>query len=148
MIREATVDDVVNCQELAEKFYHSRNTKGQFNGAYWAKYWYNLIQSGVGKILLRESVDNSIVEAIGYIQHPGHAGQPCVSTMFWFVEEEYYQGLAAGSLLKAFMDGPASNQETRIAILVDDGLPSTAAVLSRYGFFVYESVYLKEGQCQ
>lgn len=144
MIREATVDDVANCQELAEKFYHSRNTKGQFNGVYWAKYWYNLIRSGVGKILLREDSDGGVAEAIGYIEHPGNAGNPCVSTMFWFVYGEH-QGLAAGALFSAFMAGPAFQKEVRIALLIDSDLKRIASIISGHKFEPYEKIYLKEG---
>lgn len=145
MIREATVDDVANCQELAEKFYHSRNTKGQFNGVYWAKYWYNLIQSGVGKILLREDSNGGVAEAIGYIEHPGNAGNPCVSTMFWFVIDDS-QGLASGALLKAFVDGPASGKEARIALLIGSEIMKVASICCGHGFEAYEKVYLKEGK--
>jgi hypothetical protein len=63
--------------------------------------------------------------------------------MFWYVGDDP-QGLASGSLFKAFLDGPAKGRETRISLLVDGGLIGTSAVLSQSGFSMYEMVYLKE----
>jgi hypothetical protein len=144
MIRLAHVEDVLDCRMLAEKFFHDRNTKGKFDGKFFEQQWVNLLSSGVGSILLRESAEFKVVEAIGYIVHPGGSGSECVSTMFWYVGDDS-QGLASGALFRAFMDGPAMGRETRISLLIDGELIDVSNLLTQCGFTMYEMVYLKEG---
>jgi hypothetical protein len=143
MIRLAQVEDVLDCRILAEKFFFARNTKGKFSGEFFEGQWVGFLTTGIGNILLRESAEFKIVEAIGYIVHPGGNGAECVSTMFWYVDDDS-QGLAAGALFKAFLDGPAKDREIRISVLADERLIAVSDVLSQSGFSMYEMVYLKE----
>lgn len=147
MIRTAHVEDVLDCRILAEKFFFARNTKGKFSGEFFEGQWVGFLTTGIGNILLRESAEFKVVEAIGYIVHPGGNGAECVSTMFWYVDDDS-QGLAAGALFKAFLDGPAKDREIRISVLADERLIAVSDVLSQSGFSMYEMVYLKEATCQ
>ena len=147
MIRLAQVEDVLDCRILAEKFFFARNTKGKFSGKFFEGQWVGFLTTGIGNILLRESAEFKVVEAIGYIVHPGGNGAECVSTMFWYVDDDS-QGLAAGALFKAFLDGPAKDREIRISVLADERLIAVSDVLSQSGFSMYEMVYLKEATCQ
>lgn len=147
MIRLAQVEDVLDCRILAEKFFFARNTKGKFSGEFFEGQWVGFLTTGIGNILLRESAEFKVVEAIGYIVHPGGNGAECVSTMFWYVDDDS-QGLAAGALFKAFLDGPAKDREIRISVLADERLIAVSDVLSQSGFSMYEMVYLKEATCQ
>lgn len=146
MIRLAQVEDVLDCRILAEKFFFARNTKGKFSGEFFEGQWVGFLTTGIGNILLRESAEFKVVEAIGYIVHPGGNGAECVSTMFWYVDDDS-QGLAAGALFKAFLDGPAKDREIRISVLADERLIAVSDVLSQSGFSMYEMVYLKEATC-
>ena len=146
MIRLAHIEDVLDCRLLAERYFFARNTKGQFSGQFFEGQWVGFLTTGIGNILLRESADFKIVEAIGYIVHPGGNGAECVSTMFWYVDDNS-QGLAAGALFKAFLDGPAKGRETRISVLADERLIGVSDVLVQFGFSMYEMVYLKEATC-
>lgn len=144
MIRHATIEDVIQCKELAKEFYHKRNSRGQFSGQYFVEYWGKIIDSGIGKILLRES-DGRPMEALGYVVHPSFAGKPSISTMFWYVTEEP-QGLATGALLEEFTAEAKKigATEVRVALLLDERLIRISSALKSYGFEVYEMVYLLE----
>lgn len=144
MIRHATIEDVIKCEKLAEEFYHKRNSRGQFSGQYFVEYWGKIIDSGIGKILLRES-DGKPMEALGYVVHPSFAGKPAVSTMFWYVTDEP-QGLATGAILESFTQEAklVGASEVRVSLLLDERLIRISSALKSYGFEVYEMVYLLE----
>ncbi len=144
MIRHATTKDIINCARLAEDFYYKRNSRGQFSGQYFVEYWGKMLDSGIGKILLRES-DGKPMEAMGYVVHPSFTGLPSISTMFWYVSDEP-QGLATGALLEAFTQESRNvgAKEIRVSILLDERLIRISSALKSYGFVVYEMVYLLE----
>lgn len=142
MIRHATIEDVLRCSDLAETYYHQKNTKGSFSKDAFIQFWVKAFDAGIGEILMRES-DGKVMEAIGYVSHPGMSGLRCVSTMFWYVIDEP-QGLATGLVLKQFLDYVQGIPETRVALLIDANLPHSASVLKSCGFEPYEMIYLKE----
>lgn len=144
MIRDATIEDVIKCEKLAEEFYYKRNSRGQFSGQYFVEYWGKIIDSGIGKILLRES-DGRPMEALGYVIHPSFAGKPAVSTLFWYVTDEA-QGLATGALLDEFYKETKriNAAEVRVSLLLDERWIKISSALKSYGFKVYEMVHLLE----
>lgn len=144
MIRHATIEDILHCATLAENYYYKRNSKGKFSGQYFVEFWGKALDSGMGKILLRES-DGKPMEAMGYVVHPSFAGLPSISTMFWFVTEES-QGLATGALLEEFIaeSKRIGAKEIRVSLLLDERLIRISSALKYYGFEVYEMVYLLE----
>lgn len=144
MIREATIQDVVKCADLAEAFFYQRNCMGDLSKDAFVDFWKRAIFSDIGVILMRET-DGTPKEAVGYIEHPGFNGKPCVSTMFWYVTDDS-QGLATGSLLDAFLERVKGISEIRVALLVDETLTKVSSTLQGCGFSLNEMVYMKENK--
>ncbi len=48
MIREATINDVIECGKLAEEFYFARNKAGEFNSQCFIEFWGKILASGQG----------------------------------------------------------------------------------------------------
>lgn len=144
MIREATINDVIECGKLAEEFYFARNKAGEFNSQCFIEFWGKILASGQGTIYMRE-VDSAPREAIGIIYHPNpYNGKPCASSMFWFVTES--QGLAAGALFEHVL-GVVEKEgimEFKIPLLLDERLVRIGAFLKQHGFDVSDLTYMKE----
>ena len=145
MIREANINDVIECGKLAEEFYAARNKVGEFNSQCFIEFWGKILASGQGVIYLRE-VDGVPREAIGIIYHPNpYNGKPCASSMFWFVCDGG-QGLAAGALFEHVMGvvEKAGIMEFKIALLLDERLIRSGSFLKSNGFDVSDLTYMKE----
>ncbi len=144
MIREATINDVIECGKLAEEFYFARNKAGEFNSQCFIEFWGKILASGQGVIYLRE-VDGVPREAIGLIYHPNpYNGKPCASSMFWFVTES--QGLASGALFEHVMGVVEKGgiMEFKIPLLLDERLVRIGSFLKSHEFDVSDLTYMKE----
>ena len=145
MIREATINDVIECGKLAEEFYAARNKVGEFNSQCFIEFWGKMLASGQGVIYLRE-VDGVPREAIGIIYHPHpYNGKPCASSMFWYVSDICH-GLAAGALGEYVISlvERIGVKEFKIPLLLDERLVHIGAFLKAHGFDVSDLTYTKE----
>lgn len=101
MIREITFEELEDLLPLASDF-HGRMGQGVFSAPSFLTRWNTLMRYGVGRILVRFSL-NKPVEAIGYLTGPNiNTGETTAHALFWMFSGD--GGLASGHLYRAFIE--------------------------------------------
>ena len=141
MIREATINDVALCGEMASAFYFKHNSSGFFVAEQFIAFWEMMLAKNLGTIYLRER-SGVPVEAMGIIRHPSiYNGLPSAASMFWYTTNG--QGLASGSLFDHVMTLLRAEKiaEFKVPILIDDRLGKVAGFLLNIGFVPSDMTY-------
>lgn len=145
MIREATVEDLMDVGPCAERFYASSAFLTDFNINVFAASWKAILSAGYGVIFLLLEGEK-IVGAIGGLTYPDmNSGKVTATETFWFVDEEN-RGMGGINLYRrlerwAREKGCAS---LRMGHMIDLMPGKLKELYSRLGYRVIEVTYSKE----
>jgi hypothetical protein len=141
VIRELTVEEVPQCEEIGRLFYAEGTIPGEFNPEVFNSNWKNLIDNNVGTILGAWK-NNRLIGVLGGVLAPDvNDGQLVANEMFWFMLPDSRGG--GIRLLKSYMKLMKSRGAKRITMVhLADGMGNRVKKLyTRLGLEPVETHY-------
>lgn len=142
--------DVIRTIDLAKTFIEDANLKGGFDPEHYKVEWENLIESGIGKMILVEREDGKIVAGITALIIKGiNSGvSTCVETSWFSSPElsEFARGLISVRLMHALERLAVSSGAKIMAMGLINGYrdKSIRSLYEKFGFEKSEETWIKE----
>lgn len=146
-MKTATIQDLERALPMAQKFYEDCQFPSEFDGPYFLSVWGKIIESGLGRIYIREH-EGEIVEAIGVIIADGTMCKIRTATVqFWFVGGK--PGLASGLLFNSMLQAVTEIgvQFVHISALVRYRYDAMKKFLMKSGFEPREVAFERALSC-